>query len=161
MNRRKSAGDSVSGNQAMLQLLEQMGISDPRIRMIAEMIVQQNAPQSESQHFAESMSRDKMLDEFQEIQRQNEELRHENELLWERNDTLAAALGACPDCWGEDEGCKICRGRGSPGAFKPKKYAFAEYVLPVMKRLRKYKHKKKDTKLMNARDDKSGEGSPK
>jgi hypothetical protein len=32
---------------------------------------------------------------------------------------LAAALGACGLCWGEDEHCPSCRGRGRPGMVRP------------------------------------------
>lgn len=32
---------------------------------------------------------------------------------------LAAAFGACGLCWGEDERCPSCRGRGSAGRFPP------------------------------------------
>lgn len=32
---------------------------------------------------------------------------------------LAAALGACGLCWGEDGSCPSCRGRGRPGMVRP------------------------------------------
>ncbi|WP_448501145.1 hypothetical protein [Sphingomonas sp.] len=32
---------------------------------------------------------------------------------------LAAALGACGLCWGEDDFCPSCRGRGRPGMVRP------------------------------------------
>lgn len=32
---------------------------------------------------------------------------------------LAAAFGACGLCWGEDDTCRSCRGRGKPGRFAP------------------------------------------
>ncbi len=35
----------------------------------------------------------------------------------ERMSDIAAALGACGLCWGEDDGCPGCRGRGKPGHF--------------------------------------------
>ncbi|WP_116131237.1 hypothetical protein [Tropicimonas sp. IMCC34043] len=37
----------------------------------------------------------------------------------ERLSELAAALGACGLCWGEDPGCPSCRGRGRPGMTRP------------------------------------------
>ena len=36
--------------------------------------------------------------------------------LREVNDTLAAALGACPACWGGDPECSECSGLGHPGS---------------------------------------------
>ena len=53
----------------------------------------------------------------------------------ERLGTLADALGACDLCWGEDDQCRRCRGKGSPGARKPSPEAFAEYVMPVIARM--------------------------
>jgi hypothetical protein len=37
----------------------------------------------------------------------------------ERLADLAAALGACGLCWGEDDYCPSCRGRGRPGMVRP------------------------------------------
>ena len=35
----------------------------------------------------------------------------------DRMSDIAAALGACGLCWGEDETCPSCRGHGKPGHF--------------------------------------------
>ena len=35
----------------------------------------------------------------------------------DRLSDIAAALGACGLCWGEDDTCPSCRGRGRPGHF--------------------------------------------
>jgi hypothetical protein len=35
----------------------------------------------------------------------------------DRMSDIAAALGACGLCWGEDDTCPSCRGRGKPGHF--------------------------------------------
>jgi hypothetical protein len=35
----------------------------------------------------------------------------------DRLSDIAAALGACGLCWGEDETCPSCRGHGKPGHF--------------------------------------------
>lgn len=59
----------------------------------------------------------------------------ELELLRRRNQTLAEALGACPSCWGEDELCAVCRGRGGPGGRRPQASLFAELVEPALRRL--------------------------
>ena len=59
----------------------------------------------------------------------------EAEALRERNDILAAAVGACHLCWGEDAGCRGCHGRGSPGARRPERVAFRRYITPALRRL--------------------------
>lgn len=58
------------------------------------------------------------------------------EVNWNRTllDELALALGACPACWGEDESCRLCRGRGQPGFLAPDTDAFVRIVAPVLQR---------------------------
>jgi hypothetical protein len=60
----------------------------------------------------------------------------ELEVLRERQDLLAAALGACCLCWGQDEECRACRGRGLPGYSLPDEALFEELVLPAVQLLR-------------------------
>jgi hypothetical protein len=55
----------------------------------------------------------------------------ELEALRERTRMLADALGACPRCFGEDELCPVCRGRGRPGGRAPDEALFAELVRPA------------------------------
>ncbi|GBF07825.1 hypothetical protein DAERI_180016 [Deinococcus aerius] len=50
-----------------------------------------------------------------------------------RLDDLALALGACPNCWGEDPECRLCRGRGQPGFLRPEAAAFRRLVVPALK----------------------------
>lgn len=58
----------------------------------------------------------------------------ELEALREVNDTLAAALGACPHCWGGNPGCETCGGQGATGAMDPDEKLFAELILPAVRR---------------------------
>jgi hypothetical protein len=58
----------------------------------------------------------------------------ELEALRERTRVLAEALGACPLCWGEDELCPVCRGRGRPGGRAPDAHLYAELVEPASRR---------------------------
>lgn len=55
-------------------------------------------------------------------------------------DDLAAALGACAACWGADESCRACRGRGSPGWRIPDHALFDEIVAPAVKRRSRTHH---------------------
>jgi hypothetical protein len=65
-----------------------------------------------------------------------EELKEELSDLREANDTVAAALGACPICWGGDRSCKVCRGRGRAGFRPPDPDLFDELVVPAVQRAR-------------------------
>jgi len=53
---------------------------------------------------------------------------HELRVLRRRNAQLAAALGACPHCWGEDPECTTCAGEGRPGSAPPHRGHFRHYV---------------------------------
>lgn len=73
------------------------------------------------------------------LERANETLRvlaDEAEHAGNHLDELAAALGACEECWGDDETCVACGGRGVPGWERPDTAAFVHYVAPVITRLR-------------------------
>jgi hypothetical protein len=65
-----------------------------------------------------------------------ETIRTENKRLLEINDLLAAALGACRLCWGDDPECHECGGNGIPGGAVPRQPLFAKYVLPALRRRR-------------------------
>jgi hypothetical protein len=58
----------------------------------------------------------------------------EVEQLRERNRVLADALGACPRCFGEDQICPVCRGRGKPGGRAPDPSLISELVEPALRR---------------------------
>lgn len=68
-----------------------------------------------------------------------EGMRRELADLREANDTVAAALGACPFCWGGDRECHACRGRGRAGHRAPDPKLFAELVVPAVARMRAVK----------------------
>jgi len=78
-----------------------------------------------------------------ERRKQARELKHlmdslyaEVETLRTRNDTLAAALGACYLCFGEDLACPECGGQGGAGSQAPDAVAFRQYVAPAVRRIR-------------------------
>jgi len=63
----------------------------------------------------------------------------ELEMLRERNDSLAMALGACALCWGDDVLCPVCAGAGQAGFSPPDRKLFAQYVAPALRHFRKPK----------------------
>lgn len=63
-----------------------------------------------------------------------ERLYAEVESLRERTAALADAVGACARCWGDDELCPVCRGRGRPGGRQPDGALFEQYVDPAWRR---------------------------
>jgi hypothetical protein len=51
------------------------------------------------------------------------------------NDSIAAALGSCPECWGKNLTCPFCSGNGSPGWKNINKRLFNVYILPSVVKL--------------------------
>jgi hypothetical protein len=113
---------------------------DPRVRMLAEWAAQQR-------HTDEGVTVDVEAETIEEqpsdpvrerrMQRKIRALTAELEFQREIGDTLAAALGACYLCWGDDPECEQCGGVGSPGWNEPDPELFAGYILPAINRIRK------------------------
>jgi hypothetical protein len=74
---------------------------------------------------------------MQELRETVKDLYAEVKVLRERNDTLAAAIGACYLCFGSDPFCEECGGRGLPGSRPSEPAAYREYVLPAVLRVQK------------------------
>jgi hypothetical protein len=108
---------------ATLTLLDQLGISNPRVKQLAELLAMQ-AGSSDN----ETETNQELVEQLHE---ENKALLEQVNALSERNAVLAAAVGACT-CWGEDETCEECSGEGRPGTFLPDKAYFTEFVLPVI-----------------------------
>ena len=115
-------------------LLAYMGQNDPeamrRAQLFATLMNQQQAAASE-----EAAAKEALRLRREVARRKIRRLQREHAILARRNETLAAALGACPFCWGEDDGCRTCRGLGSPGSDAPDEAIFMELVAPVLKLL--------------------------
>jgi hypothetical protein len=72
----------------------------------------------------------------QEVDPRHETLVAELNVMRERVDRCAAALGACGACWGTDPGCRACRGRGWPGFSMPDEVLFEELIVPAIRMMR-------------------------
>ena len=148
-------GDQASGLDLPSLLAAQAGggesgaAGEDRMNMALRWIEQQraaapSAPVEETPSAAEIE-----LDRLEEMRHQREQHEQARELenlmktmyaeletLRTRNDTLAAALGACHLCFGEDPICPECGGRGGSGALLPDAAAFRQYVAPALNRVR-------------------------
>ena len=119
----------VSNNISDLEgLLEQMGNSDPQMQQKLQLIT---ALMNNNSATEEELVDKRRIRAKKKLQR----LYRKQEILKERNEDLAAALGACPYCWGENRRCRACDGKGSPGYFAADEEAFTEYVMPVLEQL--------------------------
>jgi len=132
---------------SLTEMLDNMGIEDPRLRLFAEMMEKQSTTPSAESSLEEKLARKKRaLARIERLSRENQELREENQWLRERLEFLAASLGACPDCWGEDQSCSICQGMGAPGSFLPDRDAFAAYVVPATRTIQRFTHRNRGSK---------------
>jgi len=98
-----------------------MSNNDPRLQMVADFIKRQQLASKDNTEIKNESKRTLRLEK-------------ENRLLQERIDILAAALGACPICWGTDSTCPKCNGQGSVGSQYPIRDAYIRYVLPAVLR---------------------------
>ena len=114
---------TVPAPNPTLGLLSQLGVEDQKIRQIAEIMSAFETRAAEAE-------------ELERLRAENEHLRALNRTLLAHSDFLASAVGACPDCWGEDSECPQCGGRGGPGAFVPQRVSFDEIVRPVLDQIR-------------------------
>ena len=125
-------------------LPDQMGVDHPHARRIESSRRNHSTTLPDNPSNEEISTRQKSVGiKFNKIMSQNAELRYDNELLVEKLDVVASALGACIYCWGENQVCRKCQGKGKPGRFKPDREAFAEYVVPVVKMIRRHTLKTK------------------
>ena len=121
---------------AIHPLIEQMGSQNPKMQMLAKLLKEQQAVQSQStkpasKKLVEIIKKKEKL--VRKLKARNHQLMGYMEYLIERNDLLASAVGACPDCWGDDESCNACGGQGRPGAMNVHRDAFNYYIKPSLR----------------------------
>jgi len=131
------------------ELLAQLGQGNPMAGLLAKHLAESKqrrtvidvepADEETSESAAESAPPDAAMSELRACA---ESMFAELKVLRERSDCLAAALGACCLCWGEDPECRGCRGRGRPGYAIPDETQFEEYVLPAVLTLRAQRARK-------------------
>lgn len=117
------------------QLMQDMAAGDPRMAMLMQLMQAQRGEASNDA--GEPDDRDALIAELSErldasearltrMTRIARQLHEAGRVATQRLATLAAALGACGLCWGEDPSCRLCRGRGRPGMVRPDPHLRAE-----------------------------------
>lgn len=111
---------------------------DPRVRFIAQYMNQQPAPaeideavEKAADPASEPAPDSGRIERARRVRRKLRCLIGELELAQTIGDTLAAALGACYLCWGEDDRCEQCRGAGHPGWALPDAELYERFVVPA------------------------------
>lgn len=122
------------------QLLGQQLNDNPQLQAVMTMMQQmkakrteetQQASEEEVNWRAKAQSVEVKLRQLYKINKQlAENLTHFQNF----QDDMAHALGACPLCWGADNNCKVCRGRGVSGSMDSDPILFEELILPAINR---------------------------
>ncbi len=132
LNQLTGGAVGAEAQASMPELVAQMVGSDPRQQWMKQYLAQrQTLPQEAHMPVLQEAERGQA-----QAMRRLRQVTLELQELRERNDTLAAALGACYLCWGEDSACSHCRGRGRPGYTIPDKELFIEWVAPAVRTLK-------------------------
>ena len=140
------AGSGSDGLSAKDVLLSQLDETDPNTSLLIKLLAQQT-PETIADEAEAEADQERLREEERTRARAAERakaLRHlrntidtlyaELEDLRARNDMLAAALGACHLCWGEDGRCPECGGQGHPGFFSLDRPLFGQLVVPAVHR---------------------------
>ena len=147
---------------SMPETLARLAGDDPRLAQLAQVLALQEQQERERRaaeeldasaedavgteglaHLQEELSR--LREELGRVHGLEERLRHAaatqrrvDEIAQDRArllgtvERVAAALGACPVCLGDDEDCALCHGRGAPGSLPPVPEDFRRVVLPAV-----------------------------
>jgi len=133
-------GAGADTNQITQEVITELSTRNPALSQFATRLAElqrsrvidvepdDNGADTPAPEYAESAIKD--------LKQTARDLLSEVEALRDRADQLAAALGACCACWGEDVSCRMCRGRGAPGFTLPDEALFEHYVLPAVFMLR-------------------------
>ncbi|NDJ16439.1 hypothetical protein [Myxacorys almedinensis] len=142
---------SGQGGQANLEeMLNDNSDLDPMARMVLSQALSTSNAQKDEDHEIDLDDDDeapsrrrraikRLRSRFTAMQQQIELLQQQIEELETHNDELAAALGACYLCWGQDSHCPECHGKGKPGTMALDWALFEEWVLPAVRAARELK----------------------
>lgn len=116
---------------------------DPTVRAVAQMIATREAADALEAEEAAGTDGDSPApeprlapEERARLEARIDRLSTEVRRLRRVNDVLAAALGACPVCWGEAPDCEVCEGGGAPGWEEPERRLFLRLVRPALAHVR-------------------------
>ncbi len=111
----QALGGGADGSVTAESLLSELAGDDPALALMTKLVLEGGASEIDP-----PPPTDTDLGELEELR--------------ERNEALAAALGACFACWGTDIFCTHCGGEGRPGAAAPEPHLFRQLVAPAVAR---------------------------
>jgi hypothetical protein len=115
---RQALGGGTENALNAESLLGELAGDDPTLALMTKMLLESSAA---AEPEPEPQADEPDLGELEELR--------------ERNEALAAALGACFACWGTDIFCMHCGGEGRPGTAQPDHRLFTQLVAPAAARV--------------------------
>jgi hypothetical protein len=141
-----TSASPINSEQTVQGLLSHLDQADPNVRLVAQYLAQQQAKANQAlseedgpDHTPRRHGRPSKTEQahvVHRLRRRMKDMALEIEELRERNDALAAALGVCYLCWGEDPDCEVCDGAGQSGYRAPDRAMFIKWVAPTLRKLR-------------------------
>lgn len=118
--------DGTASPQAMAeQLMAGMAEGKPHLSLLTQLMQARanTVAEAEAEEDAVVLALREQLaateDQLERVRHKAKRLLNAHRAAIERLSDLAAALGACGLCWGEDDHCPGCHGRGRPGMVRP------------------------------------------
>ncbi len=146
----------MTNENLMAQFMEQMASSNPKMKMLSEMMKQQQTPNpvAKSKIAKHSDSKMKKLlhinkelkEQLSKSRKQNKHLMDYLDFFIDVNSLFSSSVGAC-ECWGDDHECERCSGKGVPGTFEINNEAFSKYILPAIQQMKNKKDARKVVEL--------------
>jgi hypothetical protein len=129
-------------------MLSQMNHADPQVRQLIEQQIRASQERKKQQETNEETLRrfriqnKRLMDQISAMKAQSKQNKEEQDRMvncldyfLKLNNSLAAALGSCDNCWGEDQNCEKCNGDGLPGWREVNKRLFNIYVQPCLEKI--------------------------
>ena len=117
---------TTPSQKGLEEILRELGIDDPKAIALAKQMDKKCGKVEKSVIETECLTR---------MKREIVHLYQTIKTLSQLNQDFAAAVGACPYCWGQDAGCIHCEGYGAPGSkpIDPDSYQF--FIAPVIEKI--------------------------
>jgi hypothetical protein len=127
----------VTGEKPSMQsLLAQVAETNPRLAPIVNYLARRQAERQEQKaNDATEITVEEPTNQRESVGKLEstvKRLYQELRMLRGRNDALAAALGACYLCWGDDPTCPFCSGVGAPAWRAVDDSLFEQWILPAV-----------------------------
>ena len=123
----------MAGNEMYSKLIEQVVASRPDLAPFAELF-QNMSDENQSVDVIQTKvhALEARLHKISGVARRlKQHLDNTNDQL----DDFAAAVGACHLCWGDDNHCHMCGGKGKPGFLHPDLALFNELIAPALRHM--------------------------